>query len=320
MLSTNEVKEYLNISTFIFNNLMKQGQLNPINRDTWRLDGCFLFEKSEVEELKKAREIEGITLYQASKKYDVSMYQLEKWIQDRELVYTLEEHRNRDTKFVKEEAIRELVQQLNQTNTLNTFSQKHGVVMFQRFMNGNNLARIISIPKRGEIMLIDEFGSQLTLNEAKKIGFKSSYSLSNKPRSHHQKFVKFRFPKTDNLRSNTFHLVDLLLQHVSPRNIKISEENGFYYFYIRQSLIELPLQLKDEWVEYLTPYIIEGKITKRLNNSVYLDSSSITKPVTLTSHEYRTITKIVKETNTTIEEFIAIAIRDKINKHLLNKL
>ncbi|HDR8072603.1 TPA: DNA-binding protein [Bacillus cereus] len=314
-MTTNEVREYLDISNFIFNNLMKQGQLNPINKDTWRLDGSFLFKKAEVEKLKGAREIEGITLYQASKKYNVSMYQLEKWIQDRELVCIVQEHRNRETKFVKEETIRELVQQLEKTNTLNTFSQKHGVVMFQRFMHGNNLARIISIPKRGEIMLIDEFGSQLTLNEAKKIGYQPSYSLSNKPRSHHQKFVKFRFPKTDHLRSNTFHLFDLLLQHVSPRNIKISEENSFYYFYIRQSLIELPLQLQDEWVDHLTPYIIEGKITKRLNNSVYLDSSSITKPVTLTSHEYQTITKIVKETNNTIEEFIATAIRDKINKY-----
>ncbi|PEM98487.1 DNA-binding protein, partial [Bacillus pseudomycoides] len=29
-------------------NLMKQGQLNPINKDTWRLDGSFLFNREEV--------------------------------------------------------------------------------------------------------------------------------------------------------------------------------------------------------------------------------------------------------------------------------
>lgn len=40
-MNTNEVKAYLGISSFIFTTLMKQEQLNPINRETWRLDGSF---------------------------------------------------------------------------------------------------------------------------------------------------------------------------------------------------------------------------------------------------------------------------------------
>ena len=62
-----------------------------------------------------------------------------------------------------------------------------------------------------------------------------------------------------------------------------------------------------------SPYLIEGKLVKRVNNSVYLDSSSVTKPVTISSKEYQAINKIVEETNSTIEEFIASAIRNKIN-------
>jgi len=67
-----------------------------------------------------------------------------------------------------------------------------------------------------------------------------------------------------------------------------------------------------EWVESLSPYLIEGKLMKRVNNSVYLDSSSVTKPVTISSKEYQVLNKIVEETNSTIEEFIASAICDKI--------
>lgn len=52
-MNTNEVKAYLGISSFIFNTLMKQGQLTPINRETWRLDGSFLFKREDIEELKK---------------------------------------------------------------------------------------------------------------------------------------------------------------------------------------------------------------------------------------------------------------------------
>ncbi|MFD0769364.1 DNA-binding protein [Bacillus sp. CGMCC 1.60114] len=318
-MNTNEVKAYLKISSFIFNTLMKQGQLNPINRDTWRLDGSFLFKREDIEKLKEERETEGITLYQATKDYNVSMYQLEKWIEEGDLTCTIQKHRNRETKFVKEEEIHGLVQQLDQTTTLYTFSQKHSVVLFQKFMEGNKLARIISIPKRGDIVLLDEFGNNMTLEDATKMGYKPSYVLSDKPRSHHQKFVKFRFPKSDQLRSNIFHLIDLVLQYVSPRNIKVSEEDGFWYFDVRQSIIQLPMQLQVEWIDCLTPYIIEGKLTRRVNNSVYLDSSSVTKSVTITSNEYHTITKIVNETNSSIEEFIASAIRDKINQHMLYK-
>ncbi|MBJ8032077.1 DNA-binding protein, partial [Bacillus cereus group sp. N21] len=127
---------------FTFNNLMKQGQLNPINKDTWRLDGSFLFKKEEIEKLKEELEVEGITLYQASKEYHISMYQLEKWIEEGEITCTIQEHRNRKTKFVKEDDIRKLVQQIERKNKIYTYSQKHNVVLLQRFMKGNTLARI----------------------------------------------------------------------------------------------------------------------------------------------------------------------------------
>lgn len=318
-MNTNEVKAYLGISSFIFTTLMKQEQLNPINRETWRLDGSFLFKREDIEKLKEDRETEGITLYQAAKDYNVSMYQLEKWIEQGDLTCSIQKHRNRETKFVHEEEINGLVQQLNQTNTLYTFSQKYNVVLFQKFMEGNKLARIISIPKRGDIVLIDEFGNNMKLEDALKRGYEPSYVLSDKPRSHHQRFVKFRFPKSDQLRSNVFQIIDLVLQYVSPRNIKVSEEDEFWYFDVRQSIIQLPMQMQVEWIDCLSPYIIEGKLTRRVNNSVYLDSSSVTKSVTITNNEYHTITKIVNETNSSIEEFIASAIRDKINQHMLYK-
>ncbi|WP_254490295.1 DNA-binding protein [Bacillus thuringiensis] len=316
-MTTNEVKDYLDISHFIFNNLMKQGKLTPINKDTWRLDGSFLFSREEVEKVKEECKIEGITLYQASKEYHISMNQLEKWIEEGKLVYSLIEHRNRQTKFVKEEDIRELVQQIEQVNPVYTFSQKHNVVLFQKFVKGNTLARVISIPKRGDIIVLDEFGTNMTLSEALKEGYESAYILSDKPRSHHQRFVKFRFPKSERLRSNIFHIIDNILQYVSPRNIKISEEETFWYFEIRQSLITLPPGIQMEWIEELTPYIIEGKIVPRMNQSVYLDSNTVTKSVILTSKEYKYIKEITSETNSSIEEFIAVAIRDKINQHLL---
>ncbi|MDZ4406743.1 DNA-binding protein [Bacillus cereus] len=315
IMNTTEVREYLGVSNFVVNNLMKQEQLVPINKDTWRLDGSFLFKKEDVESIKKERETEGLTLYQASKKYDVSTYQLEKWLEDGELTATIQEHRNRETKFIKEEELIQLVHRFNQANAPYTYSQKYNTVLFQRFIKGNTIARVISISKRGDIMLIDEFGSKLPLKEAKKLGFVPAYDLSDKPRSHHQRFVKFRIPKSDQLRSDSFQSIDLILQYVSPRNLKVSEEESFWYFNIRQSLIELPMGMQLEWIESVTPYLIEGKLVKRVNNSVYLDSRSVTKPVTMPSKEYQVINKIIKETNSTIEEFIVSAIREKINTY-----
>ncbi len=67
-----------------------------------------------------------------------------------------------------------------------------------------------------------------------------------------------------------------------------------------------------EWVGSLLLHLIEGKLVKRFNNSVYLDSSSVTKPVKIFSKEYQVLDKIVEETNSTIEEFVVTVIRDKI--------
>jgi hypothetical protein len=218
---------------------------------------------------------------------------------------------------VKEEDIRKLVQQVEPANAIYTFSHKHNVVLFQKFIKGNTIARIISIPKRGDIILLDEFGNNITLSTALKEGYEPAYLLSDKPRSHHQRFVKFRFPKSDQLRNNIFQLIDNLLQYVSPRNLKVFEEEGFWYFEIRQSLVTLSPGRQMEWINELSPYIIEGKIVPRVNHSVYLDSNTVTKPVILTNNEYECIKKITSETNSSIEEFIAVAIRDKINQHLL---
>lgn len=317
-MTTNEVKEYLEISHFTFNNLMKRGQLHPINKDTWRLDGSFLFKKVEVEGLKEKLKIEGITLYQASKMYHISMYQLEKWIAEGELVCTTQEHRNRKSKFVKENDIRELVQQIKRENTIYTYSQKHNVVLLQKFMKGNTLARIISIPKRGDIMLRDEFGTDMTLKTAIQTGYKPAYVLVDQARSHHQRFVKFRFPKSDQFRSDMFRSIDFIFQYVSPRNIKIAEENDFWYVSVRQSLITLPSGMQTEWIESVKPYIIEGKLIQRINNSVYLDSNAVTKSITLTRNEYQSIVKVTAEMNTSIEEFVSIAIREKINQQMFH--
>lgn len=319
IMNTTEVKEYLGVSHFVVNNLMKQKQLVPINKDTWRLDGSFLFKKEDVETIKKERETEGLTLYQASKKYNVSTYQLKKWLENGALTVTVQEHRNRKMEFIKEDELRQLIQRFDQVNAMYTYSQKYNTVLFQRYIQGNTVARIISIPKRGDIMLVDEFGKEFTLKEANKLGYEPAYELSDKPRSHHQRFVKFRIPKSNQLRNSSFQLIDLILQYVSPRNIKISVEEEFWYFDIRQSLIELPMGMQMEWIESLSPYLIEGKLVKRVNNSVYLDSSSVTKPVTLSSKEYKVINKIIEETNSTIEEFIANAIREKINKYQVSQ-
>ncbi|HDR6248079.1 TPA: DNA-binding protein [Bacillus cereus] len=314
-MNTTEVRAYLRVSNFIINNLIKQERLVPINKDTWRLDGSFLFKKEEVISIKKERETQGLTVYQASKKYNISTYQLEKWLKEGQLTANIQEHRKRETAFIKEEELLQLVHQLDQSNAQYTYSQKYHTILFQKFIQGNTIARVISIPKRGKIMLMDEFGNTFTLKEAQTLGFIPAYPLSDKPRSHHQKFVTFRFPTSDQLRNRSFQLIDLILQYVSPRNLKVSEEGDFWYVDVRQSLVELPMGMQLEWMESLTPYLIEGKIVKRINNSVYLDSNYMTKTVIMSSKEYQAIYKIVKETNSTIEEFITSAIREKLNHY-----
>ncbi|SFC70437.1 hypothetical protein SAMN04488168_10844 [Bacillus sp. 491mf] len=316
-MDTNAAKEFLRISSFTFKKLMKENKLSPINKDTWRLDGSFLFRKNEVISLQSQLHIEGMTLNQASKQFHISMYQLLKWIEEGELSYTIQMHRNKETKFVREDDVKNLAENLDDANSLYTYSRKYNVVLFQKFIQGNTIARITSIPKRGDIIVTDEFGNEMTLQQAKEAGFFAAYQLSDKPRSHHQKFVMFRFLKAHNLRSDIFQRMDSLLQYVSPRNIRISEEHNFWIIEIRQSLIQVPIQIQQEWIDSLIPYIIEGKLAKRPNNSIYLDSNSVTKSIILTSSEYQSISNIVNEEKMSIEDFITSAIQEKLDRYIM---
>lgn len=314
-MDTNEVKQYLGITNFTCKKLMTEEKLIPVNKDTWRLDGSFLFRREDVIQLQAQLQVDGLTLNQASKKFQVSMYQLYKWVEEHELPYSIRMHRNRETKFVKEEDVIRLTAQLDDANHLYTYSRKYGVLLLQKFTHGNTIARVISIPKRGEIMLADEFDNKMTLQEAKEKGFVPAYTLCRQPRSHHQRFVKLRFPKAHYLRHDTFYRIDLLLQYVSPRNMRISEEHNFWIVDIRQSLIEVPMSLQQEWIDSLMPYVIEGKLVKRRTNSIYLDSNSITKSIVLSSSQYEAVTEIASKENITIEEFITGAIQEKLIRH-----
>ena len=314
-MDTNEVKEFLEITNFTCKKLMTEEKLVPINKDTWRLDGSFLFRREDVVQLQTQLQVDGMTLNQASKKFQVSMYQLYKWIEVEKLPHRIQIHRNKETKFVKEEDVVRLAAELDDANHLYTYSRKYDVLLLQKFIYGNTIARVTSIPKRGDITLTDEFGNKMTLQEAKEKGFAPAYIVCKQPRSHHQRFVKLRFPKNHYLRHDTFQRIDLLLQYVSPRNIRISEEHNFWIIDIRQSLIEVPMSLQQEWIESLTPYVIEGKLVKRRNNSIYLDSNSVTKSIVLSSSQYQSVTEIASRENLTIEEFITSAIQEKLIRH-----
>lgn len=314
-MDTNEVKGFLGITSFTCKKLMTEEKLVPINKDTWRLDGSFLFRKEDVVKLQTQLQIDGMTLNQASKEFQVSMYQLYKWVEEGELTYKIRIHRNKETKFVNEEDVTRLVAQLDDANQLYTYSRKYYVLLLQKFAYGNTIARVTSIPKRGDIVLTDEFENKMTLQEAKEKGFTPVHTLSEQPRSHHQGFVKLRFPKVHYLRHDIFQRIDLLLQYVSPRNIRISEEHNFWIIDIRQSLIEVPVSMQQEWIDLLMPYVIEGKLVKRRNESIYLDSNSVTKSFVLSSSQYQAVNEIANRENITIEEFITSAIQEKLIRH-----
>lgn len=314
LIDIKAVEKSLDLSSFQVKKLINEQKLIPVNIDSWRIDGKFLFNPEEVENLKKEVHIEGITLGQASKQFHVSLHYLKKLVEEGTLNYREYMYRGRNTIFVDPEEVK-LLLSYEQHERIYSYSRKYHVVLFQRLIQGSTVARITKIQKRGEITVTDEFGNDFSLGNAYEKGYKLAYELVKQPRSNHKGFVTFRFPYSKNWRSDGFKDIDLLLQHVSPANIHFEKEENWLIIRVRHSLIHMTVQEQHEFLGTLEPYVIEGKISARIGGSIFFDSNSFTKGITLSEKQYQRIQEISERESLSMEEWIANAIDRELRAH-----
>lgn len=55
-------------------------------------------------------------------------------MEDGELTATIQEHRNREMKFFKEEELHQILHRFNQVNAIYTYSQKYNTILYQRYI------------------------------------------------------------------------------------------------------------------------------------------------------------------------------------------
>lgn len=313
LIDIKEVEEKLNLSKFQVKKLINEEKLIPVNADSWRIDGKFLFDPQKVEVLKEEVYREGITLSQASNQFNVSLHYLKKLIEDKTLDYKEYMYRGRNTVFIDPEEV-EIALAYENHERIYSYSRKHHVALFQKLVQGNTVARITAIKKRGDITVIDEFGNEFSLENASKMGYKLAYELVNQARSKHKGFVTFRFPYSKDWRRDSFKDLDILLQHVSPSNILFEKEDTWLIVHVRHSLVEMNVQDQQEFLGTLETYVIEGKISARMGGGVFFDSNSFTKSIMLSERQYQRIQDISAKEGLSMEEWISKAIDEKLAK------
>lgn len=313
LIDIKEVEKQLNLSSFQVKKLIIEGKLIAVNADSWRIDGKFLFDSKEVEKLKEEVQTEGITLGQAVKQFNVSLHTLKKLIEENTLEYKEFMYRGRNTIFVDPEDV-EIILSYDQHERIYSYSRKQNVILFQKLIQGNTVARVTKIQKRGEITVTDEFGNEFSLEEAYKRGYKLAYELTKQPRSNHKGFVTFRFPYSKDWRRNSFKDLDMLLQHVSPSNVHFEKEDTWLIARVRHSLVEMNTQDQQEFLGTLETYVIEGKISARMGGGVFIDSNSFTKNIMLSEKQYQRIQDISAKEGLSMEVWISNAIEEKLAK------
>lgn len=311
LIDIKEVEKQLNLSNFQVKKLMQEKKLVPVNIDSWRIDGKFLFIPEEVEGLKKEVQTEGMTLSQASKQFNVSLHSLKKLVEEGILDYQEFMYRGRNTLFVDPEEV-EIALSYEHHERVYSYSRKYHVVLFQKLIQGNTVARITKIQKRGDITVIDEFENEFSLEDAYQKGYQLAYELMKQPRSNHKGFVTFRFPYSKDWRRGIFQDLDMLLQYISPSNVHFEKEDTWLIVRVRQSLVEMSVQDQQEFLGTLETYLIEGKISGRMGGGVFFDSNSFTKSVMLSEKQYQRIQEISERENLSIEEWISKAIDEKL--------
>src|SRR5690625_3330015 len=127
---------------------VRRGEIVPINKEDWQIDGEYLFSDEEVERVKDEFKKPGLTIREVAERLNISQARVYQLIRrEKDPLHTVQQFYNgKDRHFVTEAeliAFRER-NHFNVDVKKNMVSKKHNVYLFQLFMNNrtDEFARI----------------------------------------------------------------------------------------------------------------------------------------------------------------------------------
>lgn len=251
-------------------------RLQPWNKDTWRMDGSFLYNFEDVLQLANEMNKPGMTpkdVVEYLKEHysiNVSTTTVYQRIKSGELQATVSTYRGIDTYFLQREDVDDNTHLfLNKHQSEILQDQHSGYYLFQPLINKiDDFARIVEINSVDGPLAITGSDERLSLEELKERGFEPSYQPDNRKRINKKGYVSFKFFKPRSIKSMVFELIDLFYQYIGAQNIRIKQQGEHIEVEVKPAVIPLDQTRQADEINLIKESLVDGKISFRPNGMV----------------------------------------------------
>lgn len=230
-LNVNDAAVELNITPTsiykIVNHEDRAKQLNPVNRATYKGDGGYRFTRDEINRIKPSYVRDDLTSSQAAERIGRSKTFIQNLLKEGEIPYYEDDFRGKRTFFIKEEHLRKYeLSSINSGKYVTSYDKKSGVFLFQPFVRGNILARVIEMNRinknKLDIILQTGSGTRFTYVEAVKDGWVAGLTIDQRKQITTYGYAKFEFPIPSTLDSMIYANIEEFYKQIGPLNIRIT--------------------------------------------------------------------------------------------------
>lgn len=272
-MSVGKVSKELGVSPASIYKLMNHPDINkrlePVNRETYRGDGGYVFKTEDVERIKPIYIKEDLTSAQAAKRLGRSTSYVHKLIHDGVIDYYEGEYRGKKTYFIKQEDVDKLAEVSTADDKNETlYDSKTGVFLFQSFKKGEDLARVIKIKKlsrtKVEISVQLDSGIVLSYKDAMSDGWKPTVQLSLKKAITSYGYAMFEFPIPATMDSMIYSIIEELMRQAGPANLRINRGEDMITVEVKKIVLSgiMPATHPD-MIDKMKLFLKRGKIISK---------------------------------------------------------
>jgi excisionase family DNA binding protein len=320
-LTTKEVAETLGVTGQTIYNYVKEGKITPWNKETWKMDGTYLFHAEEVErvegELKKPGfTTKEIVAYLERFNIKVSPSNVISKMKSGELPAVMKPYRNIDTFFVKKEDLDANLHLFNRVKGREKFfDKKTGYFLFQPFENKENgeFARIMEWDGIGNGKALTNWERELSIEELQQQGFEPVFELDEGINNNKKGFVVLQLIQPKQVKSLTFDLIDQFYRIAGPTNMKLEVLDGEIKIEMKPVLLPFYKAEHRDEIDLLKNSLVEGKLIYR-PNGIVLDSDSVSFVAYGSTQLKEQVKEYADIDGVTQEEFIIHSLKEAVQR------
>ncbi|WP_182102493.1 helix-turn-helix domain-containing protein [Niallia taxi] len=313
-VTTKELAELADITEQTVYSLVKRGEITPVNKEDWTIDGTYYFDAATVNKVKEMYRKPGLTNKDVAEELQVSLSTAQKLIKSREIPSFTAFYLGKNVSFVKVEDLKVFMESHQFERKTPIFHKGTNTFLFQSFVHSDTgeFARITEITNEGKISALTERGTVLSLETLLEKGYSPSVELTDKKVNNKRGYCLFQFVKPSQLQSPIYDVLELLFQQVGPNNLKVKVEETKIEVSVKPALLPLNKEEHKTIIELLQHNCSEGKVSVR-HKGVMVDSDLETIHTVIPSDLKKKVNQVVEnETDMTIEDFVKLAIEKEL--------